>query len=85
MFNTPTHTPIGMGGKGIPLTRHANVAQVTSEAKRVLLRTRNWDTTKEHIRGFIKVKYGLSRTTVADYIDDVYFRLQGDPEAKEFL
>lgn len=71
--------------KGIPIARAANVSRATDEARRVLLKTKDWTQTREHVRGWIKANYALSRTTVADYLDDIYFRLQKDAETRELL
>lgn len=71
--------------KGIPVTRNQNLMAITAEAKRVLLQTKNWERTKDHTYFWIKAKYGLSRTTVTDYIDDVYARLTKDPETRSLL
>lgn len=73
-----------MGG-GKPSSRNVNVARATTEGKRVLKQTKDWQRTKEHLFYWIKVNMSVSRTTVADYLDDVYGRLSADPEVKEYL
>jgi len=71
--------------KGIPVTRGLNVQAATLEGKKVLLQTKSWPQTKEHLYGWIKSRWGLSRTTVTDYTEDVYIRLLKDPQTKPLL
>ena len=71
--------------KGLPNSRNANIASAAIEGKKVLLQTKSWPRTQLHLKGWIKVKYSLSRTTVADYINDVYYRLLSDPEVKHLV
>ena len=71
--------------KGIPVGRNSNLVRITAEAKRILIQTKDWEKTRDHTYMWIKANFGLSRTTVTDYIDDVYARLTKDPETRGFL
>lgn len=71
--------------KGIPSFRNQKVAAVTSEARRVLLKTRNWERTREHLRIWIKQQYAPAQRTVTDYIADAQARLMKEPECRELI
>lgn len=81
----PTHTHLGPVPQKTQSARHANVAAATQQAKAVLLKTKNWPATKDHVFYWIKSRYGVSRTTAADYLVDVRLRLLTDKEVKEYL
>ncbi len=71
--------------RDMSVARHDNIAKATTEGKRVLLKTKTWKTTKEHLDQWIMLTYALGHHTRKDYIDNVYSRLLRDPETKELL
>lgn len=62
-----------------------NLQATAAEAKRVLLQTKDWERTKEHMQYWIRGKWGLSRMTVNDYVDNAAAMLMKDPQTREFL
>ena len=71
--------------KGYPPNRTLNLLATTAEAKKVLLQTKDWHRTREHLNYWIRGKWGLSRMTVNDYIDNVAANLMKDPETKGLI
>lgn len=67
------------------MARHANITRTTIEGKRVLLKTKNWKKTKDHLDGWLMATFSLGYHTRRDYIENVYVRLQSDPEVKDYL
>ena len=72
-------------GKEMTVARHDNIAKATAEGKRILLQTKDWNTTKKHRDQWIMLTYAMSYHTRKDYIENVYSRLLLDPESKELL
>lgn len=71
--------------RGLPSGRQMRLAEVTREAKRVLLETKDWPRTKEHLNYWIRAKYAVSRLTVEDYTDTAASRLMSDKDTKGLL
>lgn len=71
--------------KGIPSGRRSRIDAVTRETKRVLLQTKSWERTKEHMNYWIRSNYNVSRITVLDYMETAAARLMTDTEAKELI
>ena len=71
--------------KGIPISRNLNLQRATNEARKVLLQTKDWPRTREHMRYWIKGEWALSQNTTADYLNTIAARLMRDPETREFV
>ena len=68
--------------KGYPVSRSINLGSTIAESKRVLLETKDWDKTKEHLNYWIRSKWGFSRMTVNDYIENAAAALMKDPHTR---
>lgn len=67
------------------VARHDNIARATTEARKVLLQTKSWNRTKEHLDQWIMMQYAVSYHTKRDYINNVYSRLLRDKELEGYL
>lgn len=71
--------------KGIPVSRNLNLQRATGEARKVLLQTKDWQRTREHMKYWIKGEWALSQNTTADYLDTIAARLMRDPECRSLV
>ena len=78
------HVGYGMA-KGYPVSKSVNLGATIAESKRVLLETKDWERTKEHLNYWIRSKWGFSRMTVNDYIENAAARLMSDTETRGLL
>jgi len=69
---------------GIPQARGQNIIAATAEAKKRLIETNgDWYAVRVYLKAWLAQRYGLSRTTVADYIFIVEQRLRADADIQK--
>lgn len=68
----------GTMAKGIPSGRSENLRIATITARNYLLESRQWPATSSFMANWLRLKYGLSRSTVNDYLSVIESRLRGD-------
>lgn len=79
--------PVGNGGgqakKGRPGARPENLRIATEHAKKRLLATNgDYYALRSYLKNWLAGRYGLSRTTIADYLVVIEARLRQDPDVK---
>lgn len=71
--------------KGVPLARDARMSHATVQAKAVLVQTKSWFRTKQHLQQWLRITYNLSSNSIRDYIATIELRLAADPETKKMM
>lgn len=71
--------------QGVPHARGQNIIAATAEAKKRMIETGgDWYVVSIYLKAWMAQRYGLSRTTIADYLFVVEQRLRSDPDLQKW-